>query len=66
MQTHTHITLIYFSGAASVCVCVRMMSEDLDGFIPPAPSTQAPGLPPLDPSAWERPQYQASDGTTPP
>ncbi|XP_051958632.1 unconventional myosin-XV-like [Xyrauchen texanus] len=31
----------------------RMMSTDLDDFIPPAPSMQAPGLPSFETSPWD-------------
>ncbi len=32
----------------------RMLSTDLDDFIPPAPPMQAPGLPPFEGRPWER------------
>lgn len=32
----------------------RMTASDLDGFIPPAPPMQAPGLPPFEGSSWGR------------
>ncbi|KAK3529081.1 hypothetical protein QTP70_016512 [Hemibagrus guttatus] len=31
----------------------RMMATDLDDFIPPAPSMQAPGLPPSEAAQWD-------------
>lgn len=39
---------------------IRMMSSDLDDFIPPAPSMQAPGLPPSEAAQWDT--YGQSQG----
>ncbi|KAM6951023.1 unconventional myosin-XVB [Aplochiton taeniatus] len=41
----------------------RMMNIDLDGFIPPAPSMQAPGLPTFNGGPWARESYQPTQGT---
>ncbi|CAB1338151.1 unnamed protein product [Coregonus sp. 'balchen'] len=41
----------------------RRMTTDLDGFIPPAPSMQAPGLPQQEGAPWDRSDYQPSEGS---
>lgn len=40
----------------------RMPSTDLDDFIPPAPPTQAPGLPPFEGNSWGRDYPQEGRG----
>ncbi|XP_053367677.1 unconventional myosin-XVB isoform X1 [Clarias gariepinus] len=45
----------------------RMISTDLDDFIPPAPSMQAPGLPPSEAAQWDTyGQYNTSRGSREP
>lgn len=40
-----------------------MMASELDDFIPPAPSMQAPGLPPSEAALWDTyGQYNTSQG----
>ncbi|XP_026771155.3 unconventional myosin-XVB [Pangasianodon hypophthalmus] len=42
----------------------RMTASDLDDFIPPAPSMQAPGLPPSEAAQWDNyGQYDSSQGS---
>ncbi|KAJ7987825.1 hypothetical protein DPEC_G00330530 [Dallia pectoralis] len=41
-----------------------MMTSDLDGFIPPAPAMQAPGLPLDGRTPWDRRGYQSSEGSS--
>ncbi|XP_045079644.1 unconventional myosin-XVB [Coregonus clupeaformis] len=40
-----------------------MITTDLDGFIPPAPSIRAPGLPQQGGAPWDRTDYQPSEGS---
>ncbi|XP_019902495.3 unconventional myosin-XV [Esox lucius] len=40
-----------------------MMTTDLDGFIPPAPSMPAPGLPQQGGAPWDHRDHQPSDGS---
>lgn len=40
-----------------------MMASELDDFIPPAPSMQAPALPPSEAAQWDSyGQYNTSQG----